>query len=84
MKALIFDKPGLDNLQLRDVEVPEIGDHEVLVEVKMTGVNPIDHYGVSGTRPVKPMPHIPGAEFAGIVAKTFRAAEQKNHSKGYS
>jgi NADPH:quinone reductase-like Zn-dependent oxidoreductase len=70
VKALIFDKPELDNLQLRDVDVPEIGDHEVLVEVKMTGVNPIDHYGVSGTRPAKPMPHIPGAEFAGIVAKT--------------
>jgi NADPH:quinone reductase-like Zn-dependent oxidoreductase len=70
MKALIFDKLGLDNLQLKDVDVPEIGDHEVLVEVKMAGVNPIDHYGVSGNRPVKPMPHIPGAEFAGTVAKT--------------
>jgi NADPH:quinone reductase-like Zn-dependent oxidoreductase len=70
MKALIFDKIGLDNLQLRDVETPEISDHEVLVEVKMAGVNPIDHYGVSGTRPVKPIPHIPGAEFAGTIDKT--------------
>ncbi len=70
MKALIFDKPRLDNLQLRDVDTPEIGDHEVLVEVTMAGVNPIDHYGVSGKRPVKPTPHVPGAEFAGTIAKT--------------
>jgi NADPH:quinone reductase-like Zn-dependent oxidoreductase len=74
MKALVFDKPAIGNLQLRDVDVPEIGDHEVLVEVKMAGVNPIDHYGVLCTRQVKPMPHIPGTEFGGIVAKVGKHA----------
>jgi NADPH:quinone reductase-like Zn-dependent oxidoreductase len=70
MKAAIFDKPGLENLRVnQDIEEPEITDHDVLVKVKMTGVNPIDHLTISGVREIKPMPHIPGAEIAGEVEK---------------
>jgi NADPH:quinone reductase-like Zn-dependent oxidoreductase len=59
MKAAIFEKPGLENLKINhDVEEPKITDHDVLIRVKAAGVNPIDHFVVSGTRPIKPVPSI--------------------------
>lgn len=71
MKAAIFEKPGLENLKIKlDIEEPRITDHDVLVKVKMAGINPIDHFAISGARETKPMPHIPGAEIAGVVEKT--------------
>jgi NADPH:quinone reductase-like Zn-dependent oxidoreductase len=71
MKAAIFEKPGLENLKIQeDIEKPKITDHDVLIEVKATGVNPIDHFVVSGSREIKPQsPHIPGAEITGVVQK---------------
>ncbi|MGA9152130.1 MAG: alcohol dehydrogenase catalytic domain-containing protein [Candidatus Nitrosopolaris sp.] len=68
MKAAIFEKPGLENLKIKDdVELPKITDHDVLIRVKMAGVNPVDHITVSGTPEIKPLPHIPGAETSGVV-----------------
>jgi NADPH:quinone reductase-like Zn-dependent oxidoreductase len=67
MKALVFDKSGLENLEIRDVETPSLGLDDILIRVKMAGVNPIDFRVVTTMPNVKPMPHIPGAEFAGIV-----------------
>jgi hypothetical protein len=69
MRAAIFETPGLENLKVIDnAEEPKIGDHDILIKVKMTGVNPIDHFVTSGTLPkVNPLPHIPGAESSGIV-----------------
>ena len=73
MKAAIFEKPGLENLKIKhDVEQPKITDHDVLIRVKMAGVNPIDHTTVSGTRVIKPIPHIPGAETSGVVEEVGR------------
>jgi len=66
MKALVFDKSGLDNLRVREVPTPLLGPHDVLVKVKLAGVNPID-YAVVQLIPVQPMPHIPGAEIYGEV-----------------
>jgi len=71
MKAVIFEKAGLENLKVKlDIEEPKITDHDVLIKVKMAGVNPIDHFAISGVREIKPIPHIPGAESAGEVEKT--------------
>jgi NADPH:quinone reductase-like Zn-dependent oxidoreductase len=70
MKAAIFEKPGLANLEVVDnVKEPEITDHDVLVRVKVAGVNPIDNFVVSGALPkLIPLPnHIPGAEISGTV-----------------
>ena len=39
-----------------------------MIKVKVAGVNPIDNVAVSGSLPdLRPMPHIPGAEFSGTV-----------------
>lgn len=43
MKAIVLEKAGgVENLILKDVEQPVAKEHEVLVEVKAIGVNPVD------------------------------------------
>ena len=69
MRAAIFESPGLDNLKVIDnAEDPKINDHDILIRIKVAGVNPIDNLVVSGMLPkIVPYPHIPGAESSGIV-----------------
>jgi NADPH:quinone reductase-like Zn-dependent oxidoreductase len=70
MRAAVFEKPGIDNVKVLDnVEKPQLTNpDEVLIKVKVAGVNPIDNVVVSGSIPtLRPMPHIPGAEVSGIV-----------------
>lgn len=69
MKALVFERNGLENLRYTTYPDPEVGPDKVLVKVVMAGVNPVDHYTVNGLK-VNPIPHIPGVEFAGEVVKT--------------
>ncbi|QKQ99037.1 alcohol dehydrogenase catalytic domain-containing protein [Metallosphaera tengchongensis] len=68
MKAVIFEKSGLENLKISEVKDPEPGHHDVVLRVIESGVNPIDYFVVSFI-PVQPMPHIPGAEIYGEVVK---------------
>src|SRR5919109_3902383 len=85
MKAAIFEKPGLENLKVLDnVKEPEITDHDVLVRVKVAGVNPIDNFVVSGSLPkLIPLPnHIPGAEISGIVEELGSHVKKNNLRKG--
>ncbi|MFL6372315.1 MAG: alcohol dehydrogenase catalytic domain-containing protein, partial [Nitrososphaera sp.] len=70
MRAAIFDKPGIENLKIMDnVEKPGLHNFDdVLIKVKVAGVNPIDNVVVSGSIPiVRPIPHIPGAEVSGTI-----------------
>jgi hypothetical protein len=40
MRAAIFERQGLDNLNVKeDVQQPTITDHDVLIKVKSTGAN---------------------------------------------
>ena len=74
MKALFFNKPGIENLIFGDYELPDMREDEVLVETKCIGVNPIDYYTVTGIHgengpamKINPYPHIAGSEISGIV-----------------
>jgi NADPH:quinone reductase-like Zn-dependent oxidoreductase len=70
MRAAIFERQGLDNLNVKeDVQQPTITDYDVLIKVKAAGVNPIDYLTVSNIPGIKPLPHIPGVEVAGIIEK---------------
>jgi NADPH:quinone reductase-like Zn-dependent oxidoreductase len=70
MRAAIFERQGLDNLKIKeDVQPPTITDHDVLIKVQAAGVNPIDYLTVSNILGIKPLPHIPGVEVAGIIEK---------------
>ncbi|AWR98678.1 alcohol dehydrogenase catalytic domain-containing protein [Metallosphaera hakonensis] len=79
MKALVFEKNGLDNLKVSEIPTPELGPHDVLVRVKLAGVNPIDYFVVQFIQ-AKPMPHIPGAEVYGEVEKV--GEHVKSFTKG--
>ncbi len=84
MKAAVFEKPGLENLKIMDnVEEPKINDHDILIKVKVTGVNPIDYFVVSGALPkIHPLPHIPGAETSGIVEQVGSHVNNSQIKKG--
>ncbi len=60
MKALLFEKNGIDNLKIADVQKPDVGAHDVRIKVKMAGVNPIDYFVVNAL-PVRPMPTYSGS-----------------------
>lgn len=63
----MFEKNGLENLKLQDVEKPKPGHHDVVIRVMAASVNPVDYFTIEYIKDVKPIPHIPGAEFAGVV-----------------
>ena len=76
MKAMVQDRYGsAEVLQLRDIDKPELGDHDVLVHVRAAGVNPADWAVMSGlpyiARPVyglrKPKNPVRGTDVAGQV-----------------
>ena len=71
MKYIAISQPGgPEVLQIREGEIPIIGEHEVLIEVKAAGVNRPDILQRQG---LYPMPEgvtpVPGLEVAGVVVK---------------
>ena len=85
MKAAIFEKPGLENLKVIDnVQQPKITEHDILIKVKLAGVNPIDHFVVSGALPkIDPLPHIPGAESSGIIEQVGSHVNRNNNNNNF-
>ena len=75
MKAIVRERYGLDALELREVDLPTIEDHQVLVRVHASSVNPAEYYAVTaplfarvfgfGLR--KPKSTTVGADLAGRV-----------------
>ena len=76
MKALVFDKIGspADVLQLREVPIPEIGEHDALIRMVAASVNPGDFLFIENLYPEPKKPVFPGQiagnHGAGIVVKT--------------
>jgi NADPH:quinone reductase-like Zn-dependent oxidoreductase len=77
MQAIVQDNYGSgEALELREIERPEVGEHEVLVRVRAAGVNPADWAVMSGlpyiARPVyglrRPKVGVRGTDVAGHVA----------------
>ena len=76
MQAIVHDRYGSpDVLELRTVEIPAIGDDEVLIRTRAAAVHPGDLFGVLGTPfPVRistglrrPKHGVPGLDVAGSV-----------------
>ncbi len=79
MKAFRFYEPKTP-WKLEDVPVPRVGDRDVLVKIKATGICGSDlHYKHGGFQPGK-VPIILGHEIAGIVEET--GVEVKNLCAG--
>ncbi len=71
MKAVICKEHGLaDKLVLEnDWPNPEMGEHDVLIDVKAAGLNFPDVLIIQGKYQIQPeMPFIPGGECSGTVA----------------
>jgi NADPH:quinone reductase-like Zn-dependent oxidoreductase len=75
MTAIIHERYGRpDVLDVREVELPVVEDHQVLVRVLASSVNPAEWYGVTGpffarteSGLVKPKRKLVGADLAGRV-----------------
>ena len=76
MKAMVQDQYGsLDGLRLRDIDMPIVRDHEVLIRVRAAGLHVGDCFAVRGspfamrltTGLLKPKYGVPGCDVAGLV-----------------
>jgi len=71
MKAIIFSEHGgPEVLRYAEVREPEIRANEVLVRVRACALNHLDLWVRRGMPGIRiPMPHIPGSDIAGEVAR---------------
>ncbi|HEX2153489.1 MAG TPA: zinc-binding dehydrogenase [Acidimicrobiia bacterium] len=70
MKAwLLTDTSGIDAFELQEVDTPEPGSGEVRIELKTSGLNHLDLWVSQGLPAPKHLPHILGADGAGVVDK---------------
>lgn len=67
MKAAVVERPG--TLVVKQMPVPEIGDDEVLIRVKYTGICGTDWSIFTGKYSADKLPLIPGHEFSGVIAR---------------
>lgn len=71
MKALVKYGFGKGETEIRDVAVPQIGDDDLLIEVKAAGICGSDlAFDDGGHEALLRPPVILGHEFSGIIAKT--------------
>jgi threonine dehydrogenase-like Zn-dependent dehydrogenase len=73
MKAAVFEKPNV--IQVKQVPVPEIGDDEVLIKVKLTGICGTDWSIYTGKYSADKLPLIAGHEFSGQIEQLGRNAK---------
>lgn len=79
MKAIVCKELGMaDKLQLvDDLPTPEVGENDVMVEVKAAGLNYPDCLIIQGKYQIQPeLPFIPGGECAGVVKQVGSSVER--------
>lgn len=71
MKAIVCEKYGLPSeLVYKEIESPEPGDKDVIVEVKASAINFPDTLIIQGKYQFKPpLPFTPGSDIAGVISK---------------
>lgn len=79
MKAAVFEKPG--TIVVKEVPIPAIGDDEVLIKVKNTGICGTDWSIYTGKYSADKLPLIAGHEFSGTIARVGKNA--KGLEEGY-
>ncbi|XP_064616045.1 zeta-crystallin-like isoform X2 [Liolophura sinensis] len=76
MKAIrVTEFGGPEVLKIEaKVPIPNPEDHQILVRVHASGINPVDTYIRSGTHNIRPaLPFTPGMDSAGVVEKVGKA-----------
>lgn len=64
----LHEHGSYDVLAVHDINQPAPGGHELLVEVRAAGINPVDTYFRDGSYTPVTLPFTPGVDFAGVVA----------------
>lgn len=72
---LLDDIKGPSSLRLGEVDDPVPGPEEVVVDLKVAGLNHLDVFVTHGLPAPKTFPHIPGADGAGIVTAVGAGVE---------
>jgi len=68
MRAVVYDQ-FKGPIEVRDVPVPEVPTDGALIQVKAAGLCRSDWWGWQGHDKGIRLPHVPGHEFAGVVAE---------------
>ncbi|TCI24599.1 zinc-binding alcohol dehydrogenase [Exiguobacterium sp. SH5S4] len=69
MKAWLLEQPGLDNMNLGDIERPTPGAGELLIKVEAVALNPVDYKVGTNGNPNWAYPHILGVDLVGEVVE---------------
>jgi NADPH:quinone reductase-like Zn-dependent oxidoreductase len=76
MRAVRYhDYGGSEVLRVDEIDRPDPGDDEVLIEVAAAGINPVDTYFVAGSYEPFTLPMIPGVDAAGEAVSVGAAVE---------
>lgn len=69
MRAIVCEEfASPEGLTVSEIDAPVVGDEDVLVDIKATGLGYVDALTVAGLYQVKPpLPFIPGNEIAGVI-----------------
>ncbi len=67
---------GPENLESVELPAPELRDHDVLVEVHASSVNPVDLKARRNPGPSRPLPLVLGYDVSGVVVKCGARATQ--------
>lgn len=68
MKALVYEKPGRVNASIKEIAMPECGDHQVRIRVKSCGIcKPAELSHDNNGSVLGKYPAIPGHELSGEV-----------------
>jgi alcohol dehydrogenase len=77
MKAIVY-REFAGPLTIEDVAMPHSPKRGVVIEVKAAGICRSDWHGWMGNDPDIKLPHVPGHEFAGVVADVGRDVKSWN------
>ncbi|MHA2313669.1 MAG: zinc-dependent alcohol dehydrogenase [Candidatus Hermodarchaeia archaeon] len=72
LASLLYD---VKDVRVEEVEIPEIGENDVLIRVKYCGICPSDLKYYTGDRKPKAWPTIRGHEFSGEIAQLGSAVQ---------
>jgi len=78
MKAAVFESVKV--VKVKEIPIPEIGEDDVLIKVKYTGICGTDWSIYNGWYSADKLPMVPGHEFSGVIAKAGKNA--KNIKEG--
>jgi NADPH:quinone reductase len=67
---------GPENLEAVELPAPELREHDVLVEVRASSVNPVDLKARRNPGPSRPLPLVLGYDVSGVVVKCGPRATQ--------